>query len=523
MKDMKRYIYFGLVIGITSLMCLQAGAISSITTTKAIDHSYGAMTLQNSLVSVGNPDGDDYTPKITRNSAGTLVVTYVQEISIFSKNCPVAWSADNGATWTTQFELDSLLFDMSGVLQSPDMCFIPGINQFYFTSIDPVAEQWNNVMFFIDGDIANAEEALGYALSGTGSENYMYAAGANTQNWAISATTEDGYNYIQLYGLGWFTYPDFEYPPVMGGFYYDGNSEHHAAPSAELEMATNSNRIFLVSEQTDEGKIQIKSTVNDEALLTNGESQNGMDKYADIEQWPGEFIADGTDPDVSGSGNRVCVVYCSENVIYCASSTCDAGTYEPGFDWQISTVHLGGQYPAVSVSGNNVKVAYVAQVQGQYNVYIRESTDGGLTWGEAVQVNDAEGSAVAEVGCVDINDLGIVWVDNRNGAKDIYAAKAGKSAIIEISGITGGFGVGATIANTGDADATGVDVSITIDASIMIIGGEVTDTLDITAGSSESISSGFILGFGPADITIEAGGVVETASGTVLGPFVIGL
>jgi hypothetical protein len=247
-----------------------------------------------------------------------------------------------------------------------------------------------------------------------------------------------------------------------------------------------------------------------------------MDKYADIEQWPGEFIADGTDPDVAGSGNRVCVVYCSENVIYCASSTCDAG-YEPGFDWQISTVHLGGQYPAVSVSGNNVKVAYVAQVQGQYNVYIKESTDGGLTWGEAVQVNDVEGSVSAETGCIDINDLGIAWVDIRNGAKDIYAAKAGKSAILEITGITGGFGVSATIANTGDADATGVDVSLIIDASLMIVGGEVTDNFDIPAGSSETISSGFVLGFGPATVTVEAGGVVETASGTVLGPFILGL
>ena len=30
--------------------------------------------------------------------------------------------------------------------------------------------------------------------------------------------------------------------------------------------------------------------MHDETLLTSGEQQNGMDKYADIEQWPGEYI-----------------------------------------------------------------------------------------------------------------------------------------------------------------------------------------------------------------------------------------
>ena len=59
MKDLKRYIYFGLVIGIASLMCLQAGAISTISTTKTLEKTQGSTLLANTLISVGNPDNDD--------------------------------------------------------------------------------------------------------------------------------------------------------------------------------------------------------------------------------------------------------------------------------------------------------------------------------------------------------------------------------------------------------------------------------------------------------------------------------
>jgi len=518
MKDLKKFVYFGLVIGIASLMCLQAGAISTITTSKTTEPTYSSLNLGNTLISADNPDGDDINPKIIRGQGSTLVVTYEKSMDIFSKTNPICYSEDNGESWTTAVELDSLLFDLSGIMQSPDLQYVPGVDQFYFTAVDPVADMYNNLMFWIPGDLTLAAESIGYAISGSGSTNYQSAAAGATENWGIACTTEDGYDQIQLFGLGFFTYPDFEYPPVMGGFYYDGQSVHDSAPAAKLEMAMNDNRILLVSEQTEEGKISIKSTVNDEAMLTNGEMQNGMDKYADVEQWPGEFIATGTDPDVSGSGDMVYVVYTEGGDVKCSYSSCDLA-YEPGFEWQTSTVATGAGYAAVHASGDVVKVGYVKD----NNVFMVQSDDGGATWGSPIQMNDEDGSASAEPGAVDLNDLGIVWVDTRNGAKDIYTAAGGAVPIIEITGISGGFGVTATIANSGEADAEGVEATMTIDASLMILGGETTQTFDIPAGESVSFSPGLILGFGPADIKVSAGGASKSASGTVLGPLVIGL
>ncbi len=518
MKDLRKFVYFGLVIGIASLMCLHAGAISTITSSKTTEPTYGSLNLGNTLISADNPDGDDTNPKIIRGQGSTLVVTYEKSTDIFSQTNPVVWSQDNGETWTTQFELDSLLFDLSGIMQYPDIKYVAGIDQFFFTAVDPVADMYNNLMFYIPGDITTAEEAAGYAISGSGSTNYNYAAAGATENWGIAVTTEDGYDMIQHFGLGYFTYPDFGNPPVMGGFYYDGNSEHDSQPAAKLEMQNNANRICLVSEQTELGKISIKSTVNDEAMLTNGEMRNGMDKYADIEQWPGEFIADGTDPDVSGSGDMVYVVYTEGGDVKCSYSSSDLA-YEPGFEWQTSTVATGAGFPAVHAMGDTVKVGYVKD----NNVYMVQSDDGGATWGDPIMMNDEEGSVSAEPGAVDLNELGIVWVDTRNGAKDIYTAAGGAVPIIEVKSISGGLGVSAVVANSGEADASGVECTITIDASLMILGGETTTTIDVAAGSEQTISSGFILGFGPADITVNAGGATKSASGTVLGPLVIGL
>jgi len=139
-------------------------------------------------------------------------------------------------------------------------------------------------MVFIPGDITTAEEVNWYGISGSGASNYTYSASATTANFFLSLTTEDNYGLEKIFGLGYFTYPDFENPPVMGGFYYDGNSVHTSAPGIEIEMDVGSERIYIVCET--EGQITVKSTSSDEDLLTNGEQQNGMDKYADIEQYP---------------------------------------------------------------------------------------------------------------------------------------------------------------------------------------------------------------------------------------------
>ena len=315
--------------------------------------------------------------------------------------------------------------------------------------------------------------------------------------------------------------PDFAYPPGLGGYYYDGNSLFHSAPCSELEGDFNTNRIFWVLETAvgTDSYVCMKSTSRDEALITSGEQQNAMDKYGDIEQEPGEFIGFGSDPDVSGSGNQVAVVYVDGGNVKCSHSACVA-TYEPEFSWQTSTVETGASSPAVYMQGNNVICAYVKDG----NLYSKLSSDSGQTWGTAEKLNDVDGTVLAAKSSIDVCKLGVAFTDTRNGNNDIYFAykKGAPSAELAVESISGGIGVSAVLKNNGDGAATNFAWSIVSDGTVFI-GGEKTGTGTLAPGATMTIKSGLMLGFGAIAITVTADTAVRTANAKLLLILVTGL
>jgi hypothetical protein len=447
--------------------------------------------VDNTLIS--NNTGNDYHPRMTTNSRGHTIVVYEQEINVSSKKIPVVYSTNHGQTWTRQFLVNSediIGSSASGILHYPDIVYNAPNDLLYLTMIDPDAEMYNQEMGFIDGDIANATEGIWCGISGASGQGYFYNACACTNNFFLSLVTWEA-SIIQTLGLFWCTYPDFDYPPGLGGFYYDGQSLFQSAPAADLEMDSNSNQVFSVFEtRLDSGThISIKTNVKDEGLITSGEQKDSMDKYGDPEQMPGEYLGFGTDPDVSGSGDKVCVVYVENRSIICKSSTTSA-VYDPGFNWHVSTVDSNASASAVYMQGDNIYCAYVKDG----NLYLKVSEDGGVTWGAAEQKNDVDGTVVAEKGAVDIYYAPFV---------------AAPTPILVIDSITGGFGVTAVIKNIGDAPTENFPWRITLTGNILIGKGKVNGTISLPPDASMTIQR-FMVGFGAVTVTVTADTATKT-------------
>jgi len=224
--------------------------------------------------------------------------------------------------------------------------------------------------------------------------------------------------------------------------------------------------------ETDQGKhsfVGIKSGTLDQALIGSGEQQNGMDKYGDVEQMPAEWVMENAGgPDVAGSGNKVCVVYEAEDGnVKCSRSTC-VGTYAPEFSWTVSTVEAGALAPAVWMSGDTVRCAYVKNG----NVYLKVSSDAGATWGAAEQLNTENGKVLSTRGSVDVGKGGVAFADTRGGTAQIYYAPIA-AAEPDAPTITG--------TASGDAKTAYEYTFVTVDGQ----GDQVTYTIDWGDGSAQ--------------------------------------
>ena len=75
--------------------------------------------------------------------------------------------------------------------------------------------------------------------------------------------------------------------------------------------------------------------------------------------------------------------------------------------------------PSVAASGSNVHVVWFDLRDGNYEIYAKRSTDGGLSWGTDMRLTYNSGysyySSVAASG----SNVNVVWHDDRDGKYDV--------------------------------------------------------------------------------------------------------
>ena len=234
---------------------------------------------------------------------------------------------------------------------------------------------------------------------------------------------------------------------------------------------------------------------------------------------------DDTYPDIAAENGYIYVVCQADVMIPGKQDIICMYSHDGGETWETSNVAADPakdeMYPSIVAYGEGATCTFV--MDG--DLYVTHTDDGGVTWSEPEKVNDETGTVSMEYRTAKVTNSGhTFWTDTRNGNADIYYDNVGlpPTPILSIESISGGFGVKATVANIGTADAENVDWTMTFSGPVFI-GKEKSGTVTVPAGGTVTISSGLILGIGPATVTVDVGGTTKTASGFVLGPLVLGM
>jgi len=81
-------------------------------------------------------------------------------------------------------------------------------------------------------------------------------------------------------------------------------------------------------------------------------------------------------------------------------------------------------YPAIAVNGLNIYVVWEDYTSGNYEIYFKKSSDGGITWTSDKRLTKNAGYSEIPAIAVDGSNIYVVWSDNTRRNYDIYFKKS---------------------------------------------------------------------------------------------------
>jgi hypothetical protein len=546
MKKAKKAIYLGVVLAIAVTMVLPASAVINGTSgknnrsspesvvkvveieTTPITESMevtGAKSLvrhramPTSIQVTDNPE-DEFSPVIGVDADGDMLLAYTFEEDIFTTQIPWRFSTDNGETWS-----DGVAYNIEGGEGYPAVDYRGSGKKFCGTLQDPINSDGSLQYLFTCDDPTDPET---YRLTyWDWAASYPYRdrripdiGGYVLEDvpWFYGIMACAGTRDVRV-DMPIFNYMNYEDENSGWSSYWD---EFQGCENVAVEVDLTNGYFYAVFDYLNETKGDW------DLLLLHGDLHNDGEGHP---IWFDSLLIGGTEnnryPSVAAHGDHVIIVAQQEEMLPGKQDIVCYYSSDAGDNWDMSIVAANPAedelHPSIVSYGTSATCTFT--IDG--NLYASHTVDGGTTWTEPKKINDRDGTFENGYHNAAITTGGnVVWTDNRNENLDIYFDNIGlpPAPIIEIESISGGIGVKATIANIGTKDATDVAWTITIEAPIMIIGGERTGTIPtLPAGGEETIKSGFVLGFGPCTITVTAGTATATAKGFVLGPLVLGV
>ena len=132
--------------------------------------------------------------------------------------------------------------------------------------------------------------------------------------------------------------------------------------------------------------------------------------------------ANSWNPSVAVSGSVVHVAWYDDRdgnwEIYYKNSTDGGLTW--GSDTRLTNNIAVSRYPCIAVSGSEVHLVWHDDRDGNYETYYKRSTDGGLTWGSDIRLTYSVLGAYYPSVAVSGSKVHVVWFDQRDGNYEIY-------------------------------------------------------------------------------------------------------
>jgi hypothetical protein len=481
----------------------------------AIRRDFTAITAQSLLHAASAGDdidltgwnpGDDRLPRIHETSEGYPFVTWTNEADVLTSNLGYAYATD--PTSQDDWQTHAVIIQLTGATQlrygdtaryahddlqmfGVFMVFDSGLEATGAVNIPDISD-FNTWSFYTWN--GGAPEPVGTCVD----DNSYYHVVVPSETYDVWGP----YN-LNIYHEIYTTYdipgcPIAFHTDIIGqagiGF-FDAQSHQKTAPASDPDMACLNNSFHTV--------IQYNNP--------SGPAQLVWKKMVPTEEPDYEYtpyqqtLVDGTHPAiaafVSGANTNVAIVYMDAGAVKCVYSSDDGAT------WQApTTVAVAGTYPSICVKDGKFLASYI----NEGNLFTVESATG-ATWGTPTQINDQAGTVVAEENAVDLDPLGITWVDNRGADLDVYFQALGLVQLLpklEIVSYAGGIqGASAVITNSGQADATNVAWTITVTGGIL---GRINKTISgtltsLAIGANATIGpTGMILGLGTIQVNVNA-------------------